>query len=162
MKANVTKWKRSAGDTTYATSAERLDIRERSASPPELAIKRPKYLQRSVWTDADTSPLHSPTALSTLSDRPLPRPPPQEFSNVEAMETIHDNPHLFKIITPINVDQFEELLASHLNSTFVQFVCTSFQEGFWPWAITQREEYPITWDFSERPPKTEQEASFLR
>ena len=162
MKANVTKRKRSAGDTTYATNAERLDIRERSASPPELAIKRPKYLQRSVWTDADTSPLHSPTALSTLSDRPLPRPPPQEFSNVEAMETIRDNPHLFKIITPINVDRFEELLASHPNSTFVQSVCTSFREGFWPWAVTQKEEYPITWDFSERPPKTEQEASFLR
>ena len=78
------------------------------------------------------------------------------------METIRDNPHLFEIVTPINVDRFEELLASHPNTPFVQSVCTSFREGFWPWAITQKEEYPVTWDYSERPPKTEQEASFLR
>ena len=30
------------------------------------------------------------------------------------------------------------------------------------WANTQKEEYPTTWDFSERPPRTEQEADFLR
>ena len=38
----------------------------------------------------------------------------------------------------------------------------SLREGFWPWADTQKEEYPTTWDFSGRPPKTEREASFLR
>ena len=48
------------------------------------------------------------------------------------------------------------------NKPFVGSVCTSFCEGFWPWANTQKEEYLITWDFSERPPKTEREASFLR
>ena len=41
-------------------------------------------------------------------------------------------------------------------------VCISFREGFWPWANTQKESYPITWDFSHRPPKTEHEADFLR
>jgi hypothetical protein len=64
-----------------------------------------------------------------------------------------DNPHLFKIVTPINVDP---------NKPFVQSVCVSLREGFWPWANTQKEEYPTTWDFSERPPKTEREADFLR
>jgi hypothetical protein len=85
-----------------------------------------------------------------------------EFSNVDAMNTIQDNPHLFKIVTPIDVTQFEKLLESHPNKPFVQSVCTSLREGFWPWANTQKEEYPTTWDFSERPPKTEREAGFLR
>ena len=40
-------------------------------------------------------------------------------------------------------------------------MCTSLREGFWPWARTQKEEYPVTWDFSNRPPKNEQEAIFL-
>lgn len=44
----------------------------------------------------------------------------------------------------------------------MESVCTSLWEGFWPWANTQREEYPVTWDFTERPLKTECEASFLR
>ena len=115
-----------------------------------------------MWTDVEIAPFLSPTVSCTLYDEPLPRPPPQEFSNLEAMCTIRDNPHLFKIITPVRVDRFELLLASHPNQPFVESVCTSLREGFWPWAITQREEYPVTWDFSERPPKTEREASFLR
>ena len=41
-------------------------------------------------------------------------------------------------------------------------MCTSLREGFWPWARTLKEEYPVTWDFSNRPPKNEQEAIFLR
>ena len=51
---------------------------------------------------------------------------------------------------------------SHPKPSFTQSVCISFCEGFWPWAITQKEEYPVTWDYSECPPKTELEASFLR
>ena len=145
-----------------ATSAGRVDTKGRNASLPELALKRPKYLLRSVWTDADSTPLCSPTAFSTLYDNPLPRPPPQEFLNLEAMETIRNNPHLFQIITPINVDQFERLLQTHPNPSFVESVCISFREGFWPWADTQKEDYPVTWDYSLRPPKTKQEASFLR
>ena len=145
-----------------ATSVERPDTRGKTASPPEITLERPKYLLRSVWTDADSSPLFSPTASSTLFDRPLPRPPPHEFSNHEAMETIRNHPHLFQIVTPINVDRFEKLLDTHPNPSFVKSVCVSFREGFWPWADTQKEEYPVTWDYSARPPKTEQEACFLR
>ena len=119
-------------------------------------------MQRSVWTDADASHSLSPTAASTLTDDPLPRPPQREFDNLEAVSTIHNNPHLFQIITPINVTRLEELLQSHPNKLFVQSVCISLREGFWPWANTQKDEYPTTWDFSERPPKTEHEAGFLR
>ena len=155
------KRKRTVEEGTFATSAGNLDIKERSAEN-EFVPKRPKYMQRSVWTGIDDSPSFSPTALSTLLDEPLPRPPPEEFSNLDAIETIQNNPNLFKIITPINVAGFEKLLESHPNRPFVESVCTSFREGFWPWANTQKEDYPVTWDFSECPPKTEREADFLR
>ena len=35
-------------------------------------------------------------------------------------------------------------------------------EGFWPWANTQKDDYPDTWDYSDHPPKSEREAEFLR
>jgi hypothetical protein len=119
-------------------------------------------MECSIWTDVDASPLVSPTATCTLSDEPLPRLSSQEFLSLDATHTVCDYPHLFKIVTPINVDRFEELLEAHPNRQFVQSVCISFCEGFWPWATTQKEEYPTTWNFSECPPKTEQEADFLR
>jgi hypothetical protein len=119
-------------------------------------------MQRSVWTEVNSAHQFSPTACSTLTESPLPRPPPEEFANLEAESTIRQNPHLFRIITPINVQRFEELLQTHPNKPFVESVCISFREGFWPWANTQKEEYPSTWDFSDRPPKTECEAVFLR
>ena len=164
MTVNATKRKRIAEDCMSATNAERKVTKERTVERLEHASepKRPRYMERSVWTDVDSSPLVSPTAACTLSDEPLPRPSTQEYSNLDAMNTVRNNPHLFKIVTPINVDRFEELLETHPNKPFVQSVCTSFREGFWPWANTQKEEYPATWDFSERPPKTEREAGFLR
>ena len=112
-------------------------------------------MQQSVWTDADASHSLSPTAACTITDDPLPRPPQREFDNLEALATIHDNPHLFQIITPINVTRFEQLPQSHPNKPFMQSICVSLREGFWPWANTQKDKYPTTWDFSERPPKTE-------
>ena len=144
------------------TNVERQDTRERTALSEGFEIERPKYMQHSVWTDADSANCFSPTARSTLTDEPLPRPPPKEFENLDADSTIRQNPHLFPIVTPINVQRFEELLETHPNKPFVESICVSLREGFWPWANTQREEYPVTWDFSDRPPKTKQEAVFLR
>jgi hypothetical protein len=145
-----------------AISAEREDTRERSAGRPDFVLKRPKYLERSVWTDVEVSPTFSPTACCTLTDDPLPRPPADEYDDLDAMCTIQRYPHLFKIVSPIKVNRFEELLATRPNRAFVQSVCASFREGFWPWARTRNEDVPATWDFSNRPPKTEREAGFLR
>ena len=161
MTTNAVKRKRIVEDYMSATSVERADTEERSVESEQVP-KRPKYLQRSVWTDTNASPAFSPTAGCTLTEKALPRPPPEEFLNSDAMNTIRNNPHLFKIITPINVERFEEMLEPHPNKPFVQSICTSLREGFWPWANTQKEEYPTTWDFSDRPPKTESEAAFLR
>ncbi|KAF8224517.1 hypothetical protein L208DRAFT_1410096 [Tricholoma matsutake] len=49
---------------------------------------------------------------------------------------------LFKIIMPINIDRFEELLITHPNCPFVNSVCRGLHEGFWPWADTHYDTYP--------------------
>ena len=131
MMEDVGKKKRTVEDYTSATSAKRRDIKERSVES-DPTMKHPKYLERSVWTDADMSPSFSLTVCCTLTDRPLPCPSPNEFLNTDAMNTIHNNPHLFKIVTPINVLKFESLLESHPNKPFIQSICTSLHEGFWP------------------------------
>src|SRR5271168_3780726 len=100
--------------------------------------------------------------LTAQFDAPLPRPSQEEFDNVDALTTIRNNPDLFKIVTPINVDSFQRLLESHPNQPFVRSVCVALREGFWPWAHTNLGTYPVTWDFSHRPPKTEHAADFLR
>ena len=161
-KENAVKRKRTVEEDMFVTSAERGDTKGRNVGKPENSPKRPKYLQRSVWANLDDLLPFSPTAASTVTDDPLPRPSREEFENTDAILTISKNPDLFRIITPINVDKFEQLLIAHPNQPFVESVCTSLREGFWPWACTQKEEYPITWDFSNRPPKNEHEAIFLR
>jgi hypothetical protein len=65
-------------------------------------------------------------------------------------------------LSPIKVDAFEHLLHSHPNRAFVELVCISLHKGFWPWAHTQKDSYPTTWDHFFRPLKTEREAEFLR
>jgi hypothetical protein len=162
MMESATKRRMIVGDCTSATNVRKRDIKARTAESDERIPKRPKYMLRSVWTDADTSHHLSPTACCTLTDEPLPRPSPEEYTNKGAVATINKNPHLFKIVTPIDVTRFEELLETHPNKPFIRSVCISLREGFWPWANTQKEEYPITWDFSDRPPKGEREAAFLR
>ena len=144
------------------TNVEKLDTRAKNVERPERISKKPRYALHSSRTDLEPPLSFSPTAACTLNDQPLPRPPPNEFDNSDALITINRNPDLFPIVTPINVDRFEELLVTHPNKPFVESVCVSLREGFWPWAHTQKEEYPITWDYSNRPPKNEHEAIFLR
>jgi len=76
-------------------------------------------------------------------------------------KTISENPSLFKIVTPINVDRFEFLLNDHPNQPFVKSVYHGLQDGFWPFADTLKDGYPITHDASLPTPKDPAEASFL-
>ncbi|KIJ43053.1 hypothetical protein M422DRAFT_118624, partial [Sphaerobolus stellatus SS14] len=94
--------------------------------------KRPRYTRGFLWS-ADEEP-GTPSATSTISAAPLPSPPQSELSNQIALETIRKNPHLFKIVTPINVLRFEALLQSHPNRPYVESVCRGLREGFWPHA----------------------------
>ncbi|KIY44616.1 hypothetical protein FISHEDRAFT_21665, partial [Fistulina hepatica ATCC 64428] len=82
----------------------------------------------------------------SLAMVPVPAPPPNELANHTALTTIETFPHLFPIVTPVNVDRFEALLRDHPNHLLVQSVCHSLREGFWPWAVTAHRSYPETHD----------------
>ncbi|KZV92827.1 DNA/RNA polymerase [Exidia glandulosa HHB12029] len=90
-----------------------------------------------------------PSAVNaSLSAYPLPRPPASEFENVAAMQTIASHPELFKIVTPINVERFKELLRDHPNRPFVESVLTGLTDGFWPLADTRSSGAPDSADYS--------------
>jgi len=121
---------------------------------------RPRYLRNYVWPDEQPSSI--PSALATEYMLPVPSPPVNELSNFPVIRTIQQHPHLFKIITPINVDLFESYLLQHPNCSFVWSVCHGLREGFWPWAITDNPEYPLTWDNSHRLLREAAHVEFVR
>jgi hypothetical protein len=82
------------------------------------------------------------TADWTATARPRPRPLPNELANITNRNTISANPHLFNVLTPINIDKFESLLKNH--PTFVRSVVAGLREGFWPCADTNLPRYPTT------------------
>lgn len=125
----------------------------------EPRTKRPRYLRDFIWNDDAIST--SPTALSSETDDPLPRPPASEFTS-PVVKTIVQNRHLFRIVTPIRVEAFESLLVTHPNQPFVKSVVHGLHFGFWPWADTKRGDHPLTWDASERTPKTDASHDFIR
>ena len=87
-----------------------------------------------MWDPA--AAVRSRTVHRTEYAEPLPSPSASEYSNLEALNTIHSHPELFQITTPINIDHFEPLLSSHSNQPFVKSVCRGLREGFWPFANT--------------------------
>jgi len=80
---------------------------------------------------------------------PLPNVPNSELLNPVPNSTISSHPHLFKIVMPIKVDRFEQLLQTHPNRPLVESVCRGLREGFWPFA-TFDDTAPDTWDNSAR------------
>ncbi|TDL28544.1 hypothetical protein BD410DRAFT_712050 [Rickenella mellea] len=118
----------------------------------EAANKRahvPKWTRGFVWSE--TEPDTNPSAEATLTAAPFASIPPNELKNLPALRTIAKNPRLFKIVTPFNVDRFEESLADHPNRLLVESACRGLREGFWPFAetegltddITEVENHPL-------------------
>ena len=134
-------------------------IVNRNKEALEPRAKRPRYTRGFLWTDEDDT--LSPTVQWSLTAKPLPSVPSKEYQNQAAVHTIDSNPHLFEIITPIKVNRFQELLSRHPNQPTVRSVCRSLRDGFWPCANTHHETYPVTWDNSHRPIKTDAERNFL-
>jgi hypothetical protein len=83
----------------------------------------------------------SPTARSTEYADPVPDVP-KGLTGSNSELTVTKRPDLFKIICPINVDRFQQLLSSHPNQPFVLSVCHALREGFWPWADVPDDSYP--------------------
>ncbi|KAI6013551.1 hypothetical protein EDC04DRAFT_2904564 [Pisolithus marmoratus] len=120
----------------------------------------PRYRRHHVWGHSQS--VFSRTALWTESASPLPMPPAQEYDNTMAFDTVTRYPHLFRIVTPINVNRLEGLLSDHPNPQFVHSVLCGLREGFWPFAHTHPDEWPVTWDNSHRPLKSADETEFVR
>jgi hypothetical protein len=114
--------------------------------PNEIFGLQPRYLRHNLWENS--SPLSPTTAEWSERARPLPGVPLSELSNPVVSKTITDNPDLFQITSPINVDVFQRLLKDHPNPAFVNSVCLGLREGFWPWADTLRDGYPSMHDES--------------
>jgi hypothetical protein len=96
--------------------------------------KWPRYARDYIW--GRDEPQYISTAITSETAAPVPCPPYNEICNETAWTTINSSPHLFRITTPINVNRFRTLLASHPNQVLVDSVCRGLKEGFWPWANT--------------------------
>ena len=114
-------------------------IAKQSHSKDEARGMVPKYLHYNLW---DPALDFTPNAADwTKSAKPLVEPPELELKDEAVTKTLRENLHLFKIVTPVEVEVFESYLSTHLNQAFVQSVCNRLQEGFWPWAITTQPRY---------------------
>src|SRR5258708_1471422 len=82
----------------------------------------------------------TPSATYTESASPVPSVPASDYQYTEITHTIHSHPHLFPIITPINVDPFEHLLRDHPNNELMVSVCQGLRSGFWPFANTEKSD----------------------
>ena len=92
MMASVVKPMKIAGDYMSATSVEKQDIEAKSVEQPDFMPKRPKYLERSVWTDVETSPLFSPTACCTSGKKEIPK---LVYIVYIALVALVDSPHFY-------------------------------------------------------------------
>nr|AAZ14941.1 putative retroelement protein [Coprinellus disseminatus] len=70
----------------------------------------------------------------SITAKPLPSPPESVLNDAVAMSTISDNPHLFALPSPMNVERLRDLSSTHPNQAFVLSVIEGFQNGYWPLA----------------------------
>jgi hypothetical protein len=112
----------------------------------EVIGKRPKYLRYHIWDPDGT--VSEMMVEWTERAKPLPRPATVQLMHPVVRETIIQNPTLFKIITPVNLKVFEELLKDHPNQDFVKSVCVGLRNGFWPWTDIWKPGYPDELDLS--------------
>ena len=80
----------------------------------------------------------TPSATYMESAPAVPDVPSADYHYVEVTNTITLYPHLFRIITPVNMDHFELLLHNHPNSELVSSVCCGLRAGFWPFANMEK------------------------
>ena len=78
----------------------------------------------------------------------LPSPPENELNNEAAHATIRLHPHLFHLITPVNIDRLEYYLSSHPNHALTHSIILGFREGLWPFTITENSPRPSIVDNS--------------
>ena len=124
-----------AGTATCAKNVEALTTVKQPVRQPqriEFYGLRPKYLRYNIWDPEGNLAMTS--AEWTHTAKPLPRPPSEQLMHPVVGKTVSDHSNLFKIISPIKIDHFKNLLHDHPNQPFVKSVCEGLKYGFWPWA----------------------------
>ena len=134
---------------------------ERASESPEVILGlKPKYLRHNLWSpDAEPKVV---AAEWTETAAPLPRPPPSEYENHSVRETLEKRPDLFRIVSPIQVAVLARLLRNHPNQEFVNSVLEGLRDGFWPWATTVKDGYPVTHDETKQLSLTVEKELFLK
>lgn len=145
---------------SLVAKADMENLHVESESREVVLGLKPKYLRQNLWSPEEESRMVA--AEWTVNAEPLPRPPPCEFEILPVQQTLEERPELFQIVSPIRVDVMERLLRGHPNPRFVTSVLEGLREGFWPWATTCLEGYPITHDETKPLFLTAEKESFLR
>ena len=138
---------------------ERPPVQQKSISEVTNGMK-PKYLCHNIWDP--TSDFSPTTSDWTLTTKPLKGPPQSTLDDETVTKTLNEHPDLFKIVTPICIDNFEAYLTTHPNRPFIESVCRGLLEGFWPCATTPIPGYPTINNKSKQTPKDKKKAEFLR
>lgn len=120
--------------------------------------KRPRYARGFLWDANEVS--FSATYNYSLTASPLPSPPSLDDLPPALVNTLTSHADLFRIVSPINVDQLERDLARHPNPSFVSSVLKGFRVGFWPWADICLPGYPLSLDESLPAPSHPTHAAF--
>lgn len=106
-------------------------------------IPKPKYLHYNKW---DLRGKLMPGVITwSLTAPPLPSPPSLSAEH-PVSRTIRQEPHLFKIVTPINVPALRYFLREHPNWLFCDSISNRLEHGFWEWANINPDGYPETHD----------------
>ncbi|KAJ7215706.1 hypothetical protein B0H12DRAFT_1079005 [Mycena haematopus] len=98
-----------------------------------------------------SKPTRSPNCTGHGTDPPFPGVPLEVFNNKALLNTVIQNPRLFKVSTPIQVDLFERLLASHPNQPLAASFCKGLREV---------SEHPVTLNGSKAV-RSDKELAFL-
>jgi hypothetical protein len=152
-----------AGIAMPACPVERTDMENLRVGSEELEFKlglKPKYLRHNLWSPDAESKLVA--ADWTETAEPLPRPPLSEYESVPVCQTLEKRPDLFRVVSSVRVEVLAKMLKNHPNQEFVSSVLEGLRDGFWPWATTTKEGYPLTHDESKSISLTIEKESFLK
>src|SRR6202522_4874140 len=97
----------------------------------------------------------------TCQARALPRAPLSEWENAPVLETLKSRSDLFKIVSPVKVEELRKVTRNHPNQPFVESVLEGLSNGFWPWASTNMEGYSLTHDKSKHVALTAEKEEFI-
>ena len=135
-----------------------------TANQPEVQRGvNPRYRRQLFNFSSDCPSTLSNVVSYTYDAFPLPPTPSSMKNDPVIQSTIKDNMRLFKIVTPVHVDIFENYLSSHPNQVFVQSISDGLRNGFWPGAAFAINDYPHIVDESDHhPPLSTEEVQFIR